>query len=112
MLPLRIKKPLWKESEKPSATDLKQAANCFKAMHEASLALPADGKLVSRAANTAVKSAVVMHGNMLDVVSNRLMEEFYWVKQRLEDAWDWVVEKIGQYSSLQHKVHDSSTNRE
>ena len=89
-------KSLWEGVDRPSADDLKGAAECFKAIRSAHAELPADGsKIISDTIRT-VKQVKAQANSVADEVADLFMDGYHWIKERASEAYDWVVEKIGE----------------
>lgn len=81
--------PLWDNpSDKPPQEDMKQAALCFSRLHEARK------DLVTPIVHVNNIRAMASDGMALKEVGDDIMDAFNWVKHKVEDAIDWVVETV------------------
>ncbi|KAH8802584.1 hypothetical protein F5884DRAFT_683783 [Xylogone sp. PMI_703] len=84
-------KPLYDGVEPPSSSDLDQAVTCFHTAHDAYLNLSGN--------SAQQKLASTRHAPIRELeaesIGNELMDGFHWIKSKVDEAEDWVIEKIG-----------------
>lgn len=97
-------RPLWKAGEMPPRKDLETAASCFAAIKDAHITLPHDGSILKLAASAAVQ-AQATSDSIFEAIGEAVMDGFHSVKQKVEDAVDWIVHKAGTTYNQCHGKH-------
>jgi hypothetical protein len=80
-------KPLIDPANMPSPADLQNAAKCFSSISDATAGLPRDGS----------KKVVAMATATFDSHGDLIMDGFHWIKEKIDQVTDWIVEKVGMY---------------
>jgi hypothetical protein len=71
--------------------DLENAVRCIVSANDAAATLPKDGSIQQ---NVAARTAVASDPGDL------FMDGFNWVKEQVRNAYDWFIEKIGEFCRL------------
>ena len=96
-------KPLWEDGQKPSDSDLAQAAKCFATIHSAFKGLPANGAIVDP--SVPVSTPQSPSNGAVEL----LMDGWHYIKTEVDHVTDWVVEKVGK-SLINHEGNDRVTD--
>lgn len=80
-------KPLIDPAHMPSPADLQNAAKCFSRISDATTGLPRDGSKKVLAITTATS----------DSEGDLIMDGFHWIKEKIDQVTDWIVEQVGMY---------------